>query len=188
MAQPAKISKVVYKDAWQDIEDYDKVMLITWNPKPKFYDYSIYGPNDFNMQWRTMMELLIQAYRACCRFAFVPEVSDEGKLHMHGWYVVSDRVKYNKSFLPSLYRSGFIKKSRAKSHEFKTFKYHIKELYETHQYLNEFDGTTMVITHENVMLLKHNHALYLSLMAKKYSDLKKIKVLKKDITKMFENY
>lgn len=141
------LSKKVYEYAWDEIMEYDKVMLITWNPKPRFYAYDQYGDNNYVRQWDTMLEILCEAYRTCSRFAFVPEISEDGKLHMHGWYVVADRLKYCKSFLPSLRRAGFIKKSKARTHDWKAFKYHVKEVDETLAFLPGYES--IVITHMN---------------------------------------
>lgn len=173
-----------YKSSWKDIEDYDKVYLITWNPKPRFYNYSIFGENDYNVQWRTMLKVLLEANRCCSRFAFVPEISDEGKLHMHGWFVVSDRIKYHKSFLPSLNRGGFIKKSKAKKHTWDVFKYHVKEVDITQEYLNQHEN--IVVTHENCKAIRAEMHLYLALIEHNYNNKKAVK--KQNVMKMLENY
>lgn len=179
MARPAD-SLGVYKDAWNDIEDYDKVILITWNPKPRFYNYDKHGENNFDMQWWTMALLLVEADRCCSRFAFVPELSEDGKLHMHGWYVVSDKVKYYKSFLPKLRSSGFIKKSKAKSHNWKTFRYHVKDLEETCDYVTELHD--LPITHFNVKHVKKHYHLKKMLLSTNYD----LKVKKRNVLQMLQ--
>lgn len=178
------LSDKVYEYAWDEIEEYDKVMLITWNPKPRFYAYDPYGDNNYPRQWNTMLEVLCEAYRTCSRFAFVPEISEDGKLHMHGWYVIKDRLKYHKSFLPSLRKNGFIKKSKARSHEWKTFKYHVKELEITREYLPDYES--MVITHMNYMYFKKLVNLQRILNSEMEKNKKLVK--KYNVLKMIEDY
>lgn len=170
-----EIARNVYRSAWQDLEDFDKVILITWNPKPRFYSYDMHGENDYNMQWRTMVDKLQWANRCCSRYAFVAEISDMGKLHMHGFLVVSDRVKYHKSFLPSLRVNGFIKISKASSHLWKTFKYHVKELSITSDYITDLQ---YVLTHENREEVHKELVLYKALIAHSYEKtIKKLNVM-----------
>lgn len=129
-----------YRDTWNEIDELEKVILITWTPNDRFYAYNKYGANDYNLQWRTMLNVLCEAPRCCSLFAFMPEISPEGRLHMHGWFIVKDKVKYHKSFLPSLKRGGFIKKKPANSKGWKTFVYHIKDTHDTVEYLTDFDN------------------------------------------------
>lgn len=158
-------ARTMYRSAWQDIEEYDKVLLITWNPRPRFYNYDLHGENDYNMQWRTMLDKLQWANRCLSRYAFVAEISDDGKLHMHGFMVVSDRIKYNKSFLPSLRVNGFIKVSKANSKMWKTFKYHVKDLSATSAYITD---SLYVLTHENREDVHKDLTLYKALVAHSY--------------------
>lgn len=118
-----------YKDAWRDIDfEVDTVYLITWNPKPSFYGYDTAGYNNFDVQWWTMIRQLCKHIRCLEKYALVPEVSDCGKLHLHGWYVVKDKRKYKRGFLPSLRATGFIKIGKVNKHQWKTYRYHIKDL------------------------------------------------------------
>lgn len=119
-----------YISAYEDIPDDDnnKVYLITWNPRPRFYNYDEGGHNDFDLQWWTMCDTLFKSIRCLAHFAFVPEVSEQGKLHMHGFFTIRDKRKYNRSFLPTLRKNGFIKIAKVKVIKWKTFKYHVKDL------------------------------------------------------------
>lgn len=162
-----------YVSAWSDINfDEDTVWLITWNPKPKFYNYDKYGENDYNMQWHTMIDALSKSIRCLLKFAFVPEVSEVGKLHMHGWYVIKDKVKYRKSFKRMLLRTGMVKESQVKYHEWKTYKYHIKELKDiTPQFVTNI--RPLCYTHENRKYIERSLTLKQVLVAVDYD--KKIK-------------
>lgn len=161
----------LYRNAWNDLEEYDKVILITWNPKPRFYNYDHNGNNDFEMQWRTMLDKLFEANRCCSRYAFVAEISDAGKLHMHGFLVVSDKIKYYKKFLPTLRANGFIKIIKASSHRWKTFKYHVKEVDFTSDAITQ---SGIVLTHFNYKTMKRELTVYKSLIVHEY-DVKKLR-------------
>lgn len=154
MAQPAIFLTQCYKEAWNDLDELNTVYLITWNPKPKFYNYTPYGDNDYRLQWFTMVDVLSNAYRSLHYFAFMPEISDEGKLHMHGFFTIRDKVKYHKSFLPSLKRGGFIKKSRVNSLKWKTFKYHVKDVQDTldHMPFMNNELLELCVNHHNCQL------------------------------------
>lgn len=162
----------LYRNAWNDIEDYDKVILITWNPKPRFYNYDHNGDNDFEMQWRTMLDKLFEANRCCSRYAFVAEVSDAGKLHMHGFLVVSDKIKYYKKFLPTLRANGFIKIPKANSHKWKTFKYHVKEVDFTSDLIKD---SSIVLTHHNYKQMRRELTVFKCMVLHSYD----AKVLRK---------
>lgn len=119
----------VYRDAWKELDiDEETVYLITWNPKPAFYNYDQGGENNFDLQWWTMCKTLMKSIRCLNKYAFVPEVSEQGKLHMHGFLTVKDKRKYLRSFIPTLRKNGFIKVCKARSGKWKTFKYHVKDL------------------------------------------------------------
>lgn len=156
-----------FRDSWSSIQDDDTVYLITWNPKPKFYNYDLNGENDFDMQWLTMLDKLIQVNRCSYTYAFVAEISDMGKLHMHGFLVVSDKVKYHKSFLPTLRKNGFVKVSKASSNKWKTFKYHVKDLPSTCKHVTQWP---IVLTPENCKFVQKNIAVYRALVSHAYDE------------------
>lgn len=89
---------------------YDNtVYLFTWNPKPVFYQYDKLGNNDYISQWLKMLSVLKGFSRVSKHFVIVPEISDEGKLHVHGWFSLDDRVKWLKSVKKSICVNGFMK-------------------------------------------------------------------------------
>lgn len=90
--------------------EYDKVVyLITWNPRPNFYQYDKLGQNDYIAQWIKMMTVLKKLTRVSKCFCIVPEISDEGKLHCHGWFHMTDRIKWLKSVKRAFQYNGFMK-------------------------------------------------------------------------------
>lgn len=167
----AKLSREAYRTFWSEIMSEDTVYLITWNPKPRFYNYDLHGNNDYEAQWRTMLDKLLTVNRCSSKYAFVAEISDQGKLHMHGSMVIRDKVKYHKSFLPTLRNNGFVKISKATSHSWKTFKYHVKDLFATADYIKD---NPIVITSDNRDDVLRELNLYKSLIAYHY-DVKQIK-------------
>lgn len=173
----------LFRDEWNKIDPLDKVYLITWNPKPRFYNYDLHGENDYEMQWRTMIDKLCCIDRCYQLFAFVAEISDVGKLHMHGFIVVNDRVKYHKQFLPTLRNNGFIKVSKAKSLKWGTFKYHVKELSDTAPYIK---CNPYVLTSENIKAVKKELALYKSLIAHSYDEKGKKAIKKINVMRMLD--
>lgn len=178
------LSSDTFRNAFNEIDILEKVYLITWNPKPRFYNYQPFEENDYNLQWMTMIDVLCMADRCCSNYAFVPEISPEGKLHMHGWFIISDKVKYHKSFLPSLKRNGFIKKLPANSHGWKTFQYHVKDVQETVEYLTEFDN--IVLTPDTTDSLKKRIRRYRTL-CDKIDKPKKFAIQKQNVMLMIQN-
>lgn len=120
---------IAYKNIYNSLDDdVDTPYLITWNPKPRYYNYDQGGENDFDVQWWTMCETMMKHIRCLDKYAFVPEISEQGKLHMHGFFTIKDKRKYLRGFLPTLRATGFIKVARVKKVQWKTFKYHVKDL------------------------------------------------------------
>lgn len=134
------LPRILYKDAWENIEEMDDVIFITWNPKPRFYPCTEERDGlisiNYNVQWLMMLQKLVLVDRCCRNYGIVAEVSDTGKLHCHGFLVLKDKIKYNKQFLPTLQRNGFVKVTVAKSH--KWFEYHVEDVDETIQYIHKY--------------------------------------------------
>lgn len=63
------------------------------------------------------------------------EPSDHGRLHCHGWIVISDNLKWKKFMLGHLSRNGFLKLTKQKHWE-KGFDYYVKELDDTSKILD----------------------------------------------------
>lgn len=153
----------VYWDAYGSLDSDDSIYLLTWNPQPRFYNYDHNGNNDYIMQWYTMLRTLLKSIRCLSKYAFTAEISDQGKLHIHGFLVVSDKVKYHKSFLPSLRKNGFIKLVKLKKLQRKSVKYHVKDLRETSLYFAQEPELPIVLTHDNqkeINKMYHKYVLF----------------------------
>lgn len=154
-----KSSKFLIKSAETDCCDLclaRDVFLITWNPKPRFYNYDHLGENDYNLQWETMLKVLMKVSRCSSIFCIIPEVSDQGKLHCHGWFNRTDKRKYYKSFLPSLKRNGLVKINKCRTLSEDVFKYYKKDVDNTFDLLTDFNYP--ILSHDTVHSLKHDIA------------------------------
>lgn len=99
------------ESAEMDIKKHDDIWLFTWNPNDR-----IISPNDPDLKWHTMVGQYLRHLRRCCKkFAIQPEFSDMGRLHCHGWIVITDKIKWIKSVLPKLQRAGKLKINKARS-------------------------------------------------------------------------
>lgn len=145
------VSRDFYNEAWSEIEETDHVYLFTWNPKPRFYQYDKYGDNDYNNQWLTMCKKIVKLERCSKNYAIVAEISDSGKLHCHGFFVMKDKVKWIKSVLPSFKRGGFVKHAKANSHKWEVFKYHVKEIEITDSLIRDIPIVVTPFTQKEVI-------------------------------------
>jgi len=135
------LPRILYRDAWEQIDETDDILFITWNPKPRFYPCLSKHDDDsvsieYNTQWLMMLQKLVLVDRCCRNYGIVAEVSDVGKLHCHGFLVIKDRIKFNKQFLPTLKNNGYIKVTPAKSRQW--FEYHVEDLDETVRYIHKY--------------------------------------------------
>jgi len=140
---------VLYREAFDDIDITKDIYFITWNPKPKYYfngmdKKNIMWAGSYEEQWYEMSNLLLQGYKSLSTYAFVPELSHTGKLHMHGFYQISDEIKFKKSFISSLIRRGFIKENKVMSVQWKNFQYHLKDISITREFIK--NNQPLIIT------------------------------------------
>lgn len=56
-----------------------------------------------------MKHILVCANIFFSKFLFVPELTQEGNVHIHGWYIIKDKIAYHKRFLPRCKELGWIK-------------------------------------------------------------------------------
>lgn len=77
-------------------------VAFTWNPNP-----GIYGSTTPSEQWISVLPHLLSGIRCIKNYCFVPELTDQGNIHVHGVYQINDKVKYAQFWLPRLKRLGF---------------------------------------------------------------------------------
>lgn len=122
----------------------DYIQTFTWSVRPK--QLRIWGGDSYESQWKCMV-LQLQIIKRCCdKYVILPEISDDGRLHCHGWFNVSDKIKYFKQFLPTMRRYGFIDVRKMKSPNW--FSYITKNLVTTVQVITGFDD--LVLTRYNL--------------------------------------
>lgn len=103
-----------------------EVHVFTWNPSPKVFPDDL----EYKQKWEFMIRKCLKTFRRCMSYYMcIPEISDQGRLHCHGWFVIDDKIKWIKSVLPLLKRNGFIKFNKAKT--IKACEYSMKDLEET---------------------------------------------------------
>lgn len=130
------------EDAEDDLRNCtDVVYLITWNPNRKVACET----STQVMKWESMICKVLKHLERCCKiFNVVAEVSDQGRLHCHGYIVISDKIKWHKSVLPLMKSHGFMKMNKMKSH--KALYYYKKDLEVTRALM---PGTPICFNHIN---------------------------------------
>lgn len=89
------------------IEGEEGIHAFTLNPNPKKYKST-----DPCEQYATLLQCLFKyKYLNACfeEYYFVPELTENGNVHIHGYYKIKDKVKYYRWFLPACKAWGFIK-------------------------------------------------------------------------------
>lgn len=91
--------------ALDDLEEGDKLHAYTLNPNPSRYNSKI-----VEKQYAQIFYALLHvAPKVFSKFCFTPELTELGNVHIHGWYVIKDRVKYHKFWLPKSKSMGFVR-------------------------------------------------------------------------------
>lgn len=87
----------------RDCEDGQVIHAFTWNPNP-----ARYGTNDVDKQYAKLLRIISKHSRCFHHFCFVPELTQQGNIHIHGFYTVIDPIKYHKGFLKSCKNFGHV--------------------------------------------------------------------------------
>jgi len=120
----------------------DTVYLFTWNPSNTFWG----DQNDYIGKWDNMVcKILKHLIRCMSKYCIVPEISDAGRLHCHGWFVIKDKIKWNKSVRATIERHGIFKMNRMRS--LNALHYYKKDIKITLNFLKDRSG---VISHLNI--------------------------------------
>lgn len=79
-------------------------IAFTWSPNP-----SRFHAKTFRKQWQQMIGAGLQFIPRCSHaFSLIPEITIDGRLHCHGFILITDYVKWHKSVLPRLRSWGFV--------------------------------------------------------------------------------
>lgn len=90
--------------------DMHTVYLFTWNPKDKVKGIQ----HEYTNKWKGMINILKHFSRCMSKYSIVPEVSDAGRLHCHGWFIIKDKIKWHKSVHKLLTSNGLFKMNKMK--------------------------------------------------------------------------
>lgn len=120
----------------------DTVYLFTWNPKTKgvFYD-------DYPRRWKEMVTILKNFNRCMSKYCIIPEISPACRLHCHGWFVIKDMIKWQKSVFGILQNNGMFKMNKLK--HIHGLKYYKKDIENTIQHI----PNNWPLTHSNLRLI-----------------------------------
>lgn len=147
--------------------DMSTYYLITWNPNPKPRKAIVVTSSnpdqqyDYHKTWMNMLVGYIQHLKRCSNeFCIVPEISDSGRLHIHGWFKMSDKIKWQKSVHGKFYNNGRLKFNKMNS--LNSLEYYRKSIDNTMHFL---DSRHIVVSHDtigcvmsDIRLMKHNLA------------------------------
>lgn len=92
--------------ARDDIDDIDitNVYAFTWTPDPVKYPSG--SPR---RQYKMLLNwILLTAFKYFDKFVFIPELNKNGNVHIHGWYLLRDKIAYYKHFLPRCKQLGWV--------------------------------------------------------------------------------
>lgn len=137
-------------EAYADVYDTDIVYFITWSPDPARYPSST--PSD---QYKVLLDLvLLKSDKLFNSFAFTPELTENGNIHIHGFFTIRDKVKYYKWFLPKIKSFGNTKIERMrKAYWRKALDYLMKDCEIMNQIMD--NKLPIPLTHINMPLYKN---------------------------------
>lgn len=96
--------RTLHKEAIDEIPDTDNLRAFTWVPDP-----ARYPSYDAKAQYKLLLSwVLLTADKYFSKFGFCPELTENGNIHIHGWFVIKDKIKYYKWFLPRCKRLGYV--------------------------------------------------------------------------------
>lgn len=134
---------------------YDVVYMITWNPNK----YLCGTACSNELKWDSMILKVLQHFRSCMKkYVLQPEFDDTGRLHLHGWFVLYDKIKWLKKVLPTMRRFGFEKITKVKSSDWEYY------------YKKEIDETVKLLPHYRLPLCHYTDLMILRQIQDKYKE------------------
>lgn len=100
----AKCEGEIYADKYKN--NLEAFYAFTLTPNPK-----LYPSNDPTEQYNVILNSILfrsDLTKIFQSFLFTPELSENGNIHIHGYYSILDLVKYHKWFLPACKSIGFV--------------------------------------------------------------------------------
>lgn len=159
----------------QDPIDMTNVIAFTWTPDPLRYP----SPHP-RAQWKMLVRyILLASPRFFRSYMFVPEINQAGNIHVHGWYILKDKIAYFKTFLPKCRALGYVKLKYKV--DVKWFQYCEKEVWDITQPSIGYDLYPL-ICHENIDQQRLRYKQCLKPRPKHYAP----KYVIKDVSKYFK--
>lgn len=84
--------------------DTSQLRAFTWVPNPD--KYTSHKPTT---QYKLLLTwVLLTVHKYFSYFCFTPELTNTGNIHIHGFYIIKDPIKYYKYFIPRCKSLGFV--------------------------------------------------------------------------------
>lgn len=132
------------EEVQEDLDEIDmtNVMAFTWSPDPVKYPSS-----EPRKQYKSLLKhILLNSNKYFRQFCFVPELNINGNVHIHGWFIIKDKIAYYKHFIPRCKQYGYVLIKKEINN--KWFDYLTKEIEETVGILGE--DLPIPLTHLNI--------------------------------------
>lgn len=100
---PRELYEALVLSYQEDFSLLDNVYAFTWNPDP--VRYSSKTPSD---QYESLLHYIYKNYKIFGKFVFIPELTLNGYIHIHGIFTMKDRISFYKTFLPIIKNIGFV--------------------------------------------------------------------------------
>jgi len=102
----ALAAQIICRYEFDELDEIDvsNTIAFTWTPNPIRYPSS-----ECRKQYKCLLDyILLSSFKYFSKFCFIPEINLNGNIHIHGWYIVKDRIKYYKFFLPKCKSLGYV--------------------------------------------------------------------------------
>lgn len=98
--------QVLLDKAEETKDNLGAYLAFSWVPDP-----ARYRSTDVTKQYEALLQNVLlrkEMDRVFNDYCFVPEVTKQGNIHIHGYYAIKDRVKYFRWFLPACRSWGYV--------------------------------------------------------------------------------
>lgn len=143
-------------EASDQLDEIDmlNVRAFTWSPNPLRFPST--SPSK---QYKSLLNwVLLKSHKMFSKFCFTPELSEMGNVHIHGWFIIKDRIKYHKWFIPRCKAAGYVQ-IKYKNIDEKWFEYIKKDI----SYMNELFEERLPVPLTNL-----NYDAYKRVLEKKF--------------------
>lgn len=149
----ADFAKDLCRYEWNDLDEIDQtnVIAFTWTPNPGCYPSS-----ECRAQYKVLLQhILLCSYKFFTKYMFIPEINLNGNVHIHGWFIIKDKISFYKQFIPRCKQLGYVL-LKNKNINIEWEKYCEKDLTPTIEILG-FDLPIPLTQHNNKMYIEEKH-------------------------------